>query len=207
MGKIALTLAFVLVLCDSATSHTLKSPAIYVTAGLGLEGIAVGYSNMNSVVAKFGDEFSLIEHKVYSFEIRYSDKGLSFYYRHSDPKKKIFCIAIRPPCRAFTARGIVLGESTLQDVFNAYGESRFSTTTAMETWFFEYPGVAFHVKFNAKKGFNEGRKELLKKEIVEIEIGPIEAEWPPSEMEQTSYHERRGQDLFTHDVFINKRQT
>src|SRR5262245_25812519 len=122
-----------------------KNMPLYISAGIGIEGVTVGHSTMNTVVAKYGNKFSLVEHKQYSYEIRYEDLGLSFWYKYADPDKKIFSIAVSAPCHGFTSRSIVVGESKLKDVFNAYGKTESLTTTADESWFFEYPGIAFHI--------------------------------------------------------------
>jgi hypothetical protein len=59
--------------------------AVYVAAGFGIDGITVGYSTKNSVTSKYGDDYALIEHNHYSYEIRYRDTGMSFWYRYEDP--------------------------------------------------------------------------------------------------------------------------
>jgi hypothetical protein len=40
--------------------------AVYAAAGLGIDGITVGYSTKNSVTSKYGDDYALIEHNHYS---------------------------------------------------------------------------------------------------------------------------------------------
>src|ERR1044072_9619855 len=89
-----------------------QSRTVYVAAGLGIEGITVGYSTKNSVTAKYGDDYALIEHDHYSYEIRYRATGMSFWYRYDDPEQKIFSLSMRPESRAFTAGGIVVGRSS-----------------------------------------------------------------------------------------------
>src|SRR4051812_12408281 len=114
--------------------------SVYAAEGIGIDGVAVGYSTMETVAARYGKEFRLVEHGTYSYEMDYADLGFSFWYRHEDPQKKIFCITLKPPCQCFTARGILVGKSTIQDVFNAYGESKFSANTARNSWSVQYPG-------------------------------------------------------------------
>ncbi|HJP95423.1 MAG TPA: hypothetical protein VJ875_25975 [Pyrinomonadaceae bacterium] len=149
--------------------------AVYVTAGLGVEGITVGYSTKNSVTSKYGNDYALLEYNNYSYEIKYNDTGMSFWYRHDDPEQKIFSIGFRPESGAFTGRGIVVGRSTLQDVFNAYGKSEFSTTSAEETWFVEYQGIKFHVEYKSTDKLRQTPEKLLKRKIIEIEIVPAES--------------------------------
>ena len=148
--------------------------AVYAAAGLGIEGITVGYSTKNSVTSKYGDDYELIKHNTYSYEIKYRDKGRSFWYRYEDPEQRIFSIGLRRESRAFTGRGIVVGRSILQDVFNAYGKSEFFTTSAEETWFVEYHGIKFHIEYKSsdKKLVPE---KLLKRKVIEIEIVAMES--------------------------------
>lgn len=148
--------------------------AVYVAAGLGIDGITVGYSTKNSVTSKYGDDYALIEHEKYSYEIRYRDTGMAFWYRYDDPEQRIFSIGLRRESRAFTGRGIVVGRSNLQDVFNAYGKSEFYTTSAEETWFFEYQGIKFHIEHKSSDKSVVPEK-LLKRRIIEIEIVAMES--------------------------------
>lgn len=166
-----LTILFVLTLPLLVQSQTLST---YVTAGLGVEGIAVGYSTKNSVTAKYGDGYQLIEHNKYSYEIKYEEHGLSFWYRFEDPEQKIFAISVWPKSRGFTGRGIVVGRSTLKDVFDAYGKAEFGTTNAEKTWHVEYPGISFHVEYKPGDKQHWTPEQLLKRKIVEIEIVAIE---------------------------------
>ena len=160
----------VLTLLSYSTAAQAEPRAVYATAGLGIEGIAVGYSTKKSVFSKFGDDFSLIEHEKYSYEMRYNT-GMSFWYRYDDHEQKIFSIQLRPESHAFTSRGIVVGRSTLQDVFDAYGKSGFFTTSAEESWFFDYPGIQFHVEFKANDWrLNSREKKLLKRKVIAIQI-------------------------------------
>src|SRR4051812_7155000 len=129
-----------------------------IIEGVGVDNIIVGRSVMDDVIKTYGEEYDLIEHNKYSYEIEYEDLGLSFWYRYEDAQKRIFCIAVRPPCKGITSRGIIVGESTLQDILNIYGESEAKTTTVTETWFYEYPGVEFHLKFDT---FQEKKSVLL----------------------------------------------
>jgi hypothetical protein len=153
-----------------------ESRSVYIAEGLGVEGITVGYSTKKSVTSKYGDVFYLIDHNKYSYEIRYPETGMSFWYRYYDKEEKIFCIAVRPPSHGFTSRGIVVGQSTLQDVFKVYGKAEFSTTSAEETWFAEYPGVDFHIEYKASDKRSWTPQKLLKRKIIEIDVIAVESD-------------------------------
>lgn len=162
-------IVFALAAGTRALAQQVRPQSVYVAAGQGVEGITVGYSTKSSVVAKYGNEFDLIEHNKYSYEINYGDYGLSFWYRYGDQQEKIFAIAVKPKSHGFTGRGIVVGRSTLKDVFDVYGKRKLSTTSAEETWFVEYGGIAFHVAF--KPGdYHKRDEKLLKRKIIEIEV-------------------------------------
>ena len=151
-----------------------QTQPIYVTAGIGVDGIAVGYSTKNSVTAKYGEQFQLVEHNKHSYEMKYEAQGISFWYRFEDPQQKIFAISVWPKSRGFTAADIVVGRSTLKDVFDAYGKAEFSTTDNNKTWFVEYPGISFHVEYKPDDKNRRTPEQLMKRKIVEIEIVAME---------------------------------
>ena len=157
-----------------ASAQQARPQSLYVTAGMGVEGITVGYSTKSSVVAKYGDVYDLVEHNKYSYEMDYGEYGLSFWYRYSDPQQKIFAIAVKPNSHGFTSRGIVVGRSTLKDVFDAYGKTEFGSTSAEKSWFAEYQGIAFHVEYKPGDDKNWTPGKLLKRKIIEIEVVEIE---------------------------------
>ena len=143
---------------------------VYVTAGIGVDGVAVGYSTKNTVTARYGEQYELVEHKQYSYEMKYEDLGLSFWYRFEDTQQKIFAISAWPKSRAFTAGGIVVGRSTLKDVFDAYGKAEIGTTTNEDKWHVEYPGIGFFVEYKPRDKHKGTPEDLIKRKIVEIEI-------------------------------------
>ena len=180
--RVRIILAVALTFCGLASGGSIASaPAlvetrsVYLAPGIGIEGIAVGYSTRSSVIAKYGDDFSLFTHGVYSYEMRYWDHGLSFWYRYSDPAQKIFTISVERPCHCFTSRGIVVGRSTLKDVFKAYGETELSTSTALDFWWAEYPGIAFLIEQKPKDDVIKDREKMMKRKVVEIEILQFES--------------------------------
>ncbi|MCS6874076.1 MAG: hypothetical protein N2Z23_00725 [Pyrinomonadaceae bacterium] len=102
--------------------------------GVGIEGIVVGKSTMQDVIKKFGKDYKWIVHKKYSYQMAYPN-GLSFYICQSDKRKEIFDIEIKPPYKARTSRGVILGVSTVEDVQRIYGKSKDGL---------EYRGVNFY---------------------------------------------------------------
>jgi endonuclease YncB( thermonuclease family) len=105
-----------------------------VREGVGFDGIKVGKSPLDDVVKKFGKNYKWTAHKKYSFQTSYPKLGLSFYLCQADQKKQIFDIEIRAPFQAKTSKGVVLGKSTLEDIYKVYGKSKDGL---------EYRGVNF----------------------------------------------------------------
>ncbi|MFN2482069.1 MAG: hypothetical protein ABR554_11475 [Pyrinomonadaceae bacterium] len=129
-----------------------------ISEGLGVRGVYVGRSTADDVVAAYGKEFELIEHGAQSSEMKYAALGLSFHYCRDDARKRIFRVECRAPFRGFTARGVVMGESSARDVVKAYGPAEPSA--AGESWAYQYPGIRFRVE-NRQPGRVEPISKLL----------------------------------------------
>jgi hypothetical protein len=112
--------------------------------------------------------------------MKYAALGLSFYYCHDDARKRIFEIECRAPFRGFTARGVIIGESSARDVLKAYGQAEPSagaTGTADETWAYDYPGILFRVE-NRQPGRVEPLNKLLGKKnskVVAINVRTLKS--------------------------------
>jgi len=112
--------------------------------GIGIGNIVVGKSTMDDAIKEFGKNYKWIVHKNYSYQMSYSN-GISFYICQSDKKKQIFDIEIKVPYKAKTRRGIILGKSTVEDVYKLYGKSKSGL---------EYKGVHFYYT-------NQGGKKVI----------------------------------------------
>lgn len=111
--------------------------------GVGIEGIAVGKSTMADVEKKFGKNYKWTAHKKYSYSMAYPNLGLTFYMCQTDKRKEIFDIEIKQPYKAKTGKGIILGKSTVEDIYKAYGKSKDGL---------EYRGVGFfYANYAGKK--------------------------------------------------------
>jgi hypothetical protein len=110
----------------------------FVNEGVSYDSILIGKSTENDVIATYGKDYKLINHKGYSYEMIYRNLGLSFYYCAADPNKEIFVIEIEPPSKAVTSKGIKLGESTFADVIELYGDGGETYSEA------DYDGVYFY---------------------------------------------------------------
>ncbi len=91
--------------------------------GVGVEGIAVGNSTKRDVEKKFGKKYKWEKNGRYSFQMTYKN-GLSFYLCQTDKKQEIFDIEMRSPYKAKTSKGIILRQSTLEDIEKIYGKAK-----------------------------------------------------------------------------------
>lgn len=125
------------------TSKDKNSSKIKVAKeGVGVEGIRVGKSTAADVIKKLGKGYQTKKYGKYSTAIVYPKLGLAFYSCQADKKKEIFDIEMRAPFQVKTSKGIVLGKSTLDEVYKIYGKSKDGL---------EYKGVSFfYAKFRGK---------------------------------------------------------
>jgi hypothetical protein len=114
-----------------------------VKEGVGFDGLKIGKSTMADVAKKFGKDYKWVTNKKYSYQMTYAKLGLAFYMCQSDKGKEIFDIEIRAPFQAKTSKGVVLGKSTLEDIYKIYGKSKDGL---------EYRGVNFfYANYKGKK--------------------------------------------------------
>jgi hypothetical protein len=140
-----------------------------ISEGLGVRGVYLGRSTADDVAAAYGKDFELVEQGAQSSEMRYASLGLSFHYCRADERKRIYEIECRAPFRGFTARGVLLGESSARDVLKAYGQAEPAAGAA---WTYEYPGIRFRVE-DRQPGRAERLNKLLGKKnskVVAIDV-------------------------------------
>jgi hypothetical protein len=125
---------------------------VVVKEGGGFNGLKIGKSTMADVVKKYGKDYKWITNKKYSYQMTYAKLGLAFYMCQADKNKEIFDMEIRAPFQAKTTKGVILGKSTLEDIYKIYGKSKDGL---------EYRGVNF---FYANY---KGRKTVTVIDIVE----------------------------------------
>ncbi|HEY0048403.1 MAG TPA: hypothetical protein VGB68_03900 [Pyrinomonadaceae bacterium] len=120
----------------NAQNKKLSTPKLNVAKeGVGIEGIVVGKSTMDDVIKRFGRDYNWTTNKKYSYQMTYPKLGLSFYICQADKRKEIFVIEIKSPYRAKTSRGVVLGQSTVEDIEKTYGKLKSGL---------EYRGISFY---------------------------------------------------------------
>jgi len=132
--------------------------------GTGVGDILIGMSSAADVEARFGRKYELNNKNDYSYRMDYAEQGLAFYYCNKDDKKRIFLVELH---QGVTSKGIVVGESSLKDVFRLYGEN----SSGDKTHIYEYKGIQFYIEHDPNsEGADKAPK--LDKKVVEVDIVP-----------------------------------
>ena len=134
--------------------------------GIGIGHILIGVSNAADVEARYGKKYKLSNMNDYSYRMDYADLGLAFYYCYKDEAKRIFLGEVH---QGVTSKGIVIGKSTLKDVFRLYGEK----SSGGQSYIYEYKGIQFYVEHETTTPAGDKIPELDKK-IVEVDIVPAD---------------------------------
>lgn len=165
MGTLTLLAApLILVVCFNAPSVTVsqtQSQVDRIKDGIGLGEILIGVSSTADVEARYGTKYKLLNRNDYSYRMDYADLGLAFYYCLKDEKKRIFLVELH---QGVSSKGIIVGQSTLRDVFRIYGKS-----SGEQTDIHEYEGIQFYMEHDPTAGARDSAARLDKK-VVEIDI-------------------------------------
>lgn len=160
-----LPLMVLIVVCfhvpSAALSQTQTQGAI--KDGVGLGEIVIGTSTAADVEARYGLKYELMNRNEYSYRMDYSDQGLAFYYCFKDAKKRVFLVEAH---QGVTAKGIIVGKSTLADVFRLYGEE----ASGGHCYIFEYPGIQFYIEHDPTPEGEEEKAPALDRKVVEVDI-------------------------------------
>lgn len=132
--------------------------------GKGIEGISVvlDSSNISDVIKLLGDEYSISTKTLVTY-YQYSKKGLTFQIDPYDKNQIVRSVYVEYPFQAKMKNGIVLNESTMNDVWKLYNEN--GCFTSGDYAWRPQKGVSFYIKRDpSKKGFNP------KEKIYKIEV-------------------------------------
>lgn len=165
MRRLALlAVLLILVVCfqSPSTAVSQTQPELGpIKDGIGVGHILIGISNRADVEARYGKKYKLVTNNDYSYRMDYTDLGLAFYYCYKDKKQRIFLVEVH---QGKTSKGIVVGESTLKDVFRIYGKQ----TSGGQPYIYEYEGIQFYVEHEA----TPDETPQLDKKVVEVDIVP-----------------------------------
>ena len=123
-------------------SFSLK--AQYLVDGESLDSIRIGKSTIDDVIANYGPDYNLKKYSDYSNALVYEKLGLIFYSCQDDPKREIFTIVMQSPFNVKTSKGIILGKSTFNELFEAYGKWNKNSAG------FEYEKIGFYFNTDAE---------------------------------------------------------
>ncbi len=126
--------AIVLVAFGSVNAQASK-PLKVIREGVGIDGIVVGRSTSADVIKKYGKVYRWEINKKYSYQMTYSELGLSFYLCQNDKREEIFLIEIKSPFKGKTSKGVTLARSTKEETEKIYGKPKEG---------FQYPGIHFY---------------------------------------------------------------
>lgn len=171
LGEMIFKRFFIVVFICCVCFVSAKAQA-YGEEGVGIAGVTVDKSTLSDVTVTYGEDYKLIEHNKYTYEAKYSN-GLSFWYCYADTNKKIVGLSVTPPYTGITSKGIVVGESTVEDVFRIYGESDPTSTNAKDTLGFRYNGVHFHIKYEDWEENDTAElflQRILQRKIIKVVI-------------------------------------
>lgn len=147
------------------------SGPVEITDGKSLAEITLGQSTAADVRDRYGEPDTLKQHGKFSNEMIYASEGLSFFYRQSDAEKSVSSISVTEPFRLETDKGIVLNESTMQDVLKEYGELKWTTSKGSDYWFSEHGSIEYGVLRDQSVPQFPLDKELhLSRKIVRIDL-------------------------------------
>lgn len=132
--------------------------------GRGIEGIPVilDSSSISNVMEQFGNDYSVSTTTLVTF-YKYSQKGLTFLIDPYDKNQIIRSIYVEFPFQAKTNNGIVLNESTMNDVWKVYNEKGYFTSGvyALQT----QKGISFYIKNDPTKKNIDPKEKICKIEI------------------------------------------
>ncbi|KOY87685.1 hypothetical protein AD998_17500 [bacterium 336/3] len=132
--------------------------------GKGIEGISVvlDSSNISDVIKQFGDDYLISTTTLVTY-YQYNKKGLTFQINPYDKNQIVRSISVESPFQAKVHNGIVLNESTMNEVWKLYNEN--GCFTSRDYAWRPQKGISFYIKRDpSKKGFNP------KEKISKIEI-------------------------------------
>jgi len=132
--------------------------------GKGIEGISIvlDSSNISDAIKQFGDDYLKSTTTLVTY-YQYTKRGLTFQIDPYDKNQIVRSISVEHPFQAKINNGIVLNESTMNDVWKLYNEN--GCFTSGDFAWRPQKGVSFYIKRDpSKKGFNP------KEKIYKIEV-------------------------------------
>ena len=111
----------------------------------GIEGISIviDSSKISDVIEIFGTDYTLTE-KTLITNYQYDKLGLTFQIDPYDKNQIVRTISVESPFKAKTENGIILNESTMNDVWNTFNDKGCFTSKSY-AWNTQ-KGISFYIK-------------------------------------------------------------
>jgi len=163
-----------------------NADTMQVYIGKGMGGILFSISTEEQVTERFGSDYwpeeiiikQYFDEKtkknvtIYNFKMKYIKKGLIFNFTKEEGKPEMLTsIEIFPPFIVRTKEGIILGQSTLDDVVKTYGYGQWGYSNKNQQVTKTYDGIAFYV--TNKKNIKEFDKDYFNATFLPMVIDKI----------------------------------
>jgi hypothetical protein len=130
----------------------------------GIDGVSIviDSSKISDVIGIYGTDYTLSE-KTLITNYCYEKIGLTFQIDPYDKNQIVRSISVQSPFKAKTEKGIVLNESTMEDVWNAYNDKGCFTskTYAWNT----QNGISYYIKKDPNEKGYDAKEKIFKIEI------------------------------------------
>ncbi|MDO6738658.1 hypothetical protein [Wenyingzhuangia sp. 2_MG-2023] len=98
------------------------SKTISLIRGLGIDGNIVNITLAEMIIEKYGNPEKSVNHNNFSIELKYTKKGMSFYYKLNDPFKIIYFMMATGEIAGETETGLIFNKDlTIDKVSEKYG--------------------------------------------------------------------------------------
>jgi hypothetical protein len=153
--------------------------------GVGYDNFKLGETTLNDIVKENGnnyrldtfyrkssrDTINIKQKEIYSFGACYDSIGARFFFYPGD--SVVFSIILRPPFKCKTKEGIMLNESTFEDIVKCYGETQWGFAKGSMTK--SYDGIWFTQNSICTYESSDLEKEgCLLNKVIEISIVDME---------------------------------
>ena len=157
------------------------------TRDLIIEGIGIGDIDLGTPISKVLDingQGEVIKWKSYSYEMKYAEKGISYWYLQSDSSKSVFAISVSNNFVGSTSKGLVILDTLkVKNVTNIYGNGEWdgydiddNGNATIDCNFYDI-GISFTVDIGSDMDREDWRgldKFYANNKIIEISIEEAE---------------------------------
>lgn len=123
-----------------------NTKTLNIIRGVGIDENIVNLTMAQMIFEKYGEPENIINHNNYSMELQYSNKGMSFFYKISDPLKMIYFMMATGEIKCETETGLIFDKNlTMDKVLDDYGMGKPVGNDESEEAKMSYSGILFYV--------------------------------------------------------------